>query len=152
MALPLFDRDILIVSDECARNGGEDWPKLSWVVDMREETNLVPIGTLPMPDLEEFGTRGGQFGAHNLHENRSGPSFKSSNTVFATLFNAGVRVYNMNNPFKPQEIAYFISEDPENSRVNCAQINDVYVDENEIVYCVDRFSGGLYCLEMEVDI
>jgi hypothetical protein len=68
------------------------------------------------------------------------------------LFDAGVRGYNMNNPFKPQEIAYFIPEDPENSRVNCAQINYVYVDENEIVYCVDRFSGGLYSLEMEVDI
>jgi hypothetical protein len=151
-ALPLFDKEILIVSDECVRNGGEDWPKLNWVVDMREESNLVPIGTLPMPDLEEFGQRGGRFGAHNLHENRQGPSFRSTNTVFATLFNAGVRVYNMDNPFKPEEIAHFIPEDPANSRVNCAQINDVFVDENEIVYCVDRFSGGLYCLEMEVDI
>jgi hypothetical protein len=51
-ALPLFDRDIFIVSDERARNGGKDWPKLNWVVDMREETDLVPIGTLPMPELE----------------------------------------------------------------------------------------------------
>jgi hypothetical protein len=151
-ALPLFDKDILIVSDECNRDGGEDWPKMNWVVDMREETNLVPIGTLPMPDLEEFGRRGGRFGAHNLHENRTGPSFRSSKTVFATLFNAGLRAYDLSNPFAPQEIAHFIPEDPANSRVNCAQINDVFVDENQIVYCVDRFSGGLYCLEMEIDI
>ena len=151
-ALPLFDKDILIVSDECNRDGGEDWPKMNWVVDMREETNLVPIGTLPMPDLEEFGRRGGRFGAHNLHENRTGPSFRSSKTVFATLFNAGLRVYDLSDPFAPQEIAHFIPEDPANSRVNCAQINDVFVDENQIVYCVDRFSGGLYCLEMEIDI
>ncbi len=151
-ALPLFDKDILIVSDECNRDGGEDWPKMNWVVDMRMETNLVPIGTLPMPDLEEFGRRGGRFGAHNLHENRTGPSFRSSKTVFATLFNAGLRAYDLSNPFAPQEIAYFIPDDPANSRVNCAQINDVFVDENQIVYCVDRFSGGLYCLEMEIDI
>jgi hypothetical protein len=29
------------------------------------------------------------------------------------------------------------------------QLNDVFVDEREIVYTVDRFSGGLYILEME---
>jgi hypothetical protein len=151
-ALPLLDKDLLIVSDECNKNGGEDWPKLNWVVDMREETNLVPISTFPMPDFEEFGRRGGRFGAHNLHENRPGPSFKSSKTIFATLFNAGVRAYDISDPFIPVETAHFIPEDPEKSRANCAQINDVFVDDNQIVYCVDRFSGGLYCLEMEIDI
>jgi hypothetical protein len=25
----------------------------------------------------------------------------------------------------------------------------VFVDEREIVYCVDRHIGGLYCLEMD---
>jgi hypothetical protein len=28
------------------------------------------------------------------------------------------------------------------------QLNDVYVDERRIVYTVDRFTGGLYVLEM----
>jgi len=37
---------------------------------------------------------------------------------------------------------------PKGSSVGSANINDVYVDENEIVYAVDRFSGGLYVLEM----
>ena len=30
------------------------------------------------------------------------------------------------------------------------QINDVYVDENRLVYTVDRFTGGMYILEMNV--
>ena len=34
--LPLFDRGLLIVSDECIKNEGADWPKLVWVVDARE--------------------------------------------------------------------------------------------------------------------
>jgi len=25
----------------------------------------------------------------------------------------------------------------------------VFVDEREVVYCVDRHIGGLYCLEMD---
>jgi hypothetical protein len=34
--------------------------------------------------------------------------------------------------------------------VGAIQINDVYVDENAIVYAVDRHTGGLYVLEMRI--
>ena len=43
--LPLFKRSLLIVSDECVRDDGADWPKLVRMVDARVETNLVPIST-----------------------------------------------------------------------------------------------------------
>ena len=46
--LPLFDRGLLIVSDEAIADGGRDWPKLVWVVDARDESNLVPIATCPV--------------------------------------------------------------------------------------------------------
>ena len=32
--------------------------------------------------------------------------------------------------------------------MKAAMINDVYVDENRLVYAVDRFAGGLYVLEL----
>ena len=38
---------------------------------------------------------------------------------------------------------------PKGSPAGAVQINDVFVDEREIVYTVDRFSGGLYTLEMD---
>ena len=41
---------LLIVSDECTKDDGEDWPKPTWVFDIREEKNPVPIATLPLPD------------------------------------------------------------------------------------------------------
>jgi hypothetical protein len=110
----------------------------------------VPISTLPLPPIEEFRNRGGRFGAHNLHENRPGPAFRSDDLVFGTFFNGGVRVFDMANPFQPEEVAYFIPPKPDNSIVDAVQINDVYVDENRIVYCVDRHAGGLYILELEV--
>lgn len=147
--LPLFDRDLIVVTDECVRNAGADWPKLTWVVDARDETNLVPISTLPMPDYDSYVNRGGRFGSHNMHENRPGPAFRSSEIIFATFFNAGVRAYDLSNPYQPKEIAYYVPEDPMGSRAGVAQINDVYVDENRIVYTVDRFAGGLYILEMD---
>jgi hypothetical protein len=149
-ALPLFSRDLMIVTDESIRDNAEDWPKLAWVVDIRKEDNPVPISTLPLPPIEEFRNRGGRFGAHNLHENRPGPAFRSDDLVFGTFFNGGVRVFDMANPFQPEEVAYFIPPKPDNSIVDAVQINDVYVDENRIVYCVDRHAGGLYILELEV--
>ena len=47
----------------------------------REETNLVPIATLPLPPAETFIKRGGRFGAHNLHENLPGPCSCRSETT-----------------------------------------------------------------------
>jgi hypothetical protein len=146
--MPLFSRDLLLVTDECVRDNGADWPKLSWVLDAREETNLVPISTLPLPPVEEFSPRGGRYGSHNLHENRPGDtSFRSDNLIFGCFFSGGVRAYDLSNPLQPREIAHFVPEVPTGSRVSSAQINDVYVDENGIVYAGERHTGGLYILE-----
>lgn len=148
--LPLFDRDLLLVTDESVRDNGADWPKLTWIVDARQENNLVPIATLPMPPVAEFGPRGGRFGSHNLHENRPGPAFRSDTIIFAAIFSGGVRVYDIADPLQPREIAHFVPPRPEGSPVGSAQINDVYVDERGIVYAVDRFTGGLYTLEVDL--
>jgi len=147
--LPLFDRDLLVVSDECVKDDGFDWPKLVWVVDAREETNPVPISTLPTAPHNVFAHRGGRFGAHNLHENLPVPtSWRSEQMVIGTFFNAGVRAYDIANPYQPQEVAYFVPAAPTLSRAGAIQLNDVYVDDRRTVYTVDRFVGGLYILEM----
>ena len=149
--LPLFDRDLWIVSDECVQDNGADWPKLVWVIDSRNEKNPVPIGTFPSPPVEVFAKRGGRFGAHNLHENLPIPtSFKSDTLIIGTFFNGGVRVFDTSNPYQVQEVAYFVPGAPKLSPAGAIQINDVFVDENRIVYAQDRFGGGLYILEMTI--
>jgi len=147
--LPLLDRGLLIVSDEAIADGGKDWPKLVWVVDVRDETNPVPIATCPSPPVEEFAGRGGRYGAHNLHENRpAAGAWVSETIVVGTFFNGGVRAYDLSNPFRPEEVAYYVPAAPAGSRAGAAQINDVFVDERGIVYAVDRLTGGLYVLEL----
>jgi hypothetical protein len=149
--LPLFDRNLWIVSDECVMDDGADWPKLVWMLDARSEANPVPIGTFPMPPVEVFGRRGGRYGAHNLHENLPVPgSFRSDTIIIGTFFNGGVRVYDTKDPYRVEEIAYFVPGAPKLSPAGAVQINDVFVDERQVVYAVDRFTGGLYTLEMTI--
>ncbi|WP_198349186.1 MULTISPECIES: LVIVD repeat-containing protein [Ramlibacter] len=149
--LPLFERNLWIVSDECVMDDGADWPKLVWVLDARSEANPVPIGTFPMPPVEVFGRRGGRYGAHNLHENLPGPaSFRSDTIIVGSFFNGGVRVYDTRDPYRVEEIAYFVPGAPQLSPAGAVQLNDVFVDERQVVYTVDRFTGGLYTLEMTI--
>ncbi|MFQ5879359.1 MAG: LVIVD repeat-containing protein, partial [Dehalococcoidia bacterium] len=150
-AMPLFDRGLLVVTDEATRDHGEDWPKLVWIMDIREERNPVIISTCPLPPVEEFSQRGGRFGTHNVHENIPLPiSWVSDRYIVGAFFNAGVRVFDLANPFRPEEVAHFVPPAPPNSPVGAIQMNDVYVDERGLVYAIDRFTGGLYIMEMSL--
>ena len=149
--LPLFDRGLWVVSDECVQDDGKDWPKLVWMVDARSDANPVPISTFPAPPYDAFAKRGGRFGAHNLHENLPLPiSFQSDTLTIGTFFNAGVRVYDTSNPYQVEEVAYFVPGTPRLAPAGAIQLNDVFVDDRKLVYTVDRFGGGLYILEMNL--
>jgi hypothetical protein len=148
--LPLFERNLLVVTDESTVDDAGDWPKLIWVLDAREEKNPVPISTCPLPDPAHFKTRGGRFGAHNIFENTPSPNaWHSEDIILGTFFNGGLRAYDISNPYQPKEVATFVPPGPPLSAVKSIQLNDVFVDERAIVYTMDRFSGGLYILEMD---
>ena len=149
--LPLFGRDLLVVTDESIQDNGADWPKLVWLIDARDEKNLVSISTLPVTGVKPLLHAGGRCGAHNLHENPpSKAAWRSEDYVLGTFFNAGVRVYDVRDPFQPKEVAWYIPPKPEGSSRPTAQINDVFVDDRGIVFAVDRHAGGLYALEMKL--
>jgi hypothetical protein len=147
--LPLFERNLMIVSDEAIRANAADWPKLVWVLDVREERKPTTIATCPMPPLKTFSKRGGRFGAHNLHENRPGHWY-SEKIIVGTFFNGGVRAFDVSDPFRPVDAAWFVPPAPRKSPVKAIQINDVLIDERGLVYAVDRMVGGVYILEMKV--
>ena len=69
--------------------------------------------------------------------------------MFGTFFNAGVRAYDVRNPFQPVEVASFVPPAPPGSATGAIQMNDVYVSSDGIVYAVDRGGGGLYLLQFE---
>jgi hypothetical protein len=152
---PLWGRGLAVVSDEAVQDGCTDAPKLIWLVDIREETSPLIIGTAPLPDnVAALCTRGGRFGAHNLHPAfPDGVSAQLKNTFVGTFFNGGVRIYRLIDPAlagaPPQiaEIGYFIPAAPARNPGKTAQINHVIVDEKGLIYADDRVTGGLYILK-----
>jgi hypothetical protein len=148
-ALPLPDRDLLLVADQALLDECADQIKYTWVFDVREKQNPVSIATFPTPSERDYCKVGGEFGPHNLHENRKG-TFQSSETIFATYSNAGVRAFSIKNPFRPEEIGYFVPpEYPTSSRPDGLRVvssTDVFVDQRGLMYVTDS-NAGLDILE-----
>lgn len=146
--LPLPGRDVVVVTDEAITNECEGDPHMVRVVDIADEANPKVVSICPVPE-GDFCDRGLRFGAHCLHENRPG-SYRSAEVVFATYFNGGLRVYDIAEPVSPKEIAHWIPECPPGQEA--AQINDVWVGENLLVYATDRVNGGVYVLEPDAEL
>ena len=147
--LPLLSRGLLAVTDEATMDGGADWPKPLWLVDVSFETNPTILGTAPLP-FEELRPRGGRVGAHNLHENDpTEVAWRSDDVVVGAFFNGGVRAYDVRDPFRPREVGHLVPAAPPGSPAGAAQINDVFVDERRLIYAVDRFAGGLYVIDAD---
>jgi hypothetical protein len=96
-------------------------------------------------------SKGGHFGPHNIHENRPG-SFVSSEMIFATYQNAGVRVFDIRDPHQPKETAAWVPPAPPRmmdtrpNRARVIQSADVFVDAAGLIYATD-YNAGLFILE-----
>ncbi|CAN7462810.1 hypothetical protein LJR029_000678 [Caballeronia sp. LjRoot29] len=151
--LPLPERDLLVVLDEAVLDHQEDGEKFIWLFDVREQSNPVSISTFPSPSEIGYRQKPGHFGPHNLHENRPS-SFVSSRLIFATYQNAGVRVFDISDPYRPVEVGAFVPPQPAQlmdhrpNRPNVIQSSDVFVDAEGLVYSTD-YNGGLYILEFQ---
>ena len=150
-ALPLPDRDLLIVADEAVADSEEDGRKHTWVFDIREPSNPISIATFPTPTEADYRAKGAHFGPHNLHENRPG-SFVSSTLIFATWQNAGVRAFDIADPFAPKEVGAFVPAAPTRmvdrrpGRPKVIQSADVFVDAGGLIYVTD-YNAGLSIIE-----
>jgi hypothetical protein len=72
--------------------------------------------------------------------------------VFIAYFNAGVRVVDIRDPFRPEEVGFFIPKTTKNTEPidgkTAIQTNNVEVDDRGLVYIVDRANTGLHILEL----
>lgn len=146
--LPLTSRGLVAVTDESTFNDCKGPPHMIRIVDVSEERAPEVRSVCPTPG-EEFCLRGLRYGAHCLHENWPN-SYRSETILFATYFNAGLRVYDIEDPDHPEEVAHYIPQCPPGQ--DAIQVNDVYVDEDLHVYITDRVGGGVYVLEPDGEL
>jgi hypothetical protein len=153
---PFFNRGLAVISDESTQDACKDAPRTMWLVDIRVESNPLILATAPLhPTDGERCTAGGRFGAHNIHPNAPGPgSIRLRNTVVASWFNGGVRIFRVTDdaagiaglPPHLEEIAFYIPAAISGNPGNAPQINHAIVDDRGLIYANDRFNGGLYIL------
>ena len=149
--LPIPERNLLVVADEAVLDKCQDGIKFIWLFDIREPLNPVSISTFPTPSDADYVNKGAHFGPHNIYENRP-DGLVSSDTIFATYQNAGVRVFDISNEYRVEEVAAFVPPEPRTladkrpNRQKIIQSCDVWVSKEGLVYSND-FNGGLYILE-----
>lgn len=151
--LPIPSRDLLVLGDEPTYDNCKEGIRHIWLYDVRDPSHPVVVSKFPLPTEADYCAKGGAFGPHNLHEMRPG-SFQSSRLVFATYYNAGVRVYDIEDASQPQEVGYWVPPNPSrmiDPRPNKAQVPttmDCYVDPTGLMYLTDQ-NDGLYILQYE---
>jgi hypothetical protein len=133
-----------VITEEATAAECQETRRRMRVVDIRDETRPRVIGLFPEPQ-GDFCKRGLRFGPHNVHENRPG-TLVSDQIIYATYFNAGLRVYDIGSSEAPKEIAYYIPRTPDGQAA--VQTNDVFVEANGLIYISDRVNGGVDILEM----
>ncbi len=148
-ALPLPDRDLLVVLDEAVLDNQEDGEKLIWLFDIREPSNPVSISTFPQP-MKPTTWRKGAFRPHNLHENR--PGLCQLDADFCHLSERGragiltfpIRIDRWKRCAGARRAGENDGHAAESPQV--IQSCDVFVDAQGIIYSTD-YNGGLSVIE-----
>jgi hypothetical protein len=151
-------RDFLVVVNENNVTVCNEPRQMAFFIDITDERR--PLGVASYDVLESSGgfcARGGRFGAHASNESTAPVYYRK--LMFFSWFNAGVRVVDVRDPYRPREVGYYIPARTPNTDLRCAdekaktgcvpviQINNVEVDERGYVYAVDRANSGLFVLE-----
>jgi len=158
--IPFPKRKIAVVNNEAIGEGGSASEPLNYavIVDIADETKPRVISWLPVPapppgaPYRNFGEKGGRFGPHNQHHPQGHPDLEArDDRIYLTYFNAGLRVYDIADPYAPREIGYFVPPDPPErlgllpKKLVC-QTEDVLVDRRGYIYITDK-NWGVHILE-----
>jgi len=155
--IPYWDRGLLYVNGEPKiANCGESLAA-NVMVDNSDPTNPYLISVFPVPKppanypWDNFCDRPGRFGPHNTNNEIHNPDVMPPNDlIHLAYFNAGVRVYDISDPYLPQEVGWFLPGDPtepkrsQSGMLPISITQEVLVDTRGNIFAVD--SAGIYVL------
>ena len=154
-------RDFIVAVNESILDECREARQQLWVIDITQENRPFGVANWTVPERQgNFCDRGERFGAHSSNENMTPVFYKK--LLFVSWFSAGVRVLDVRNPYKPEEVAYYIPaitadtkrdptcvrrRDPATCKI-AIQTNNVEVDDRGYIYIVDRADTGLHILDL----
>jgi hypothetical protein len=156
--VPIPSRNLLVANSEAIAEGPEEGLNWTSVIDISDETSPRIMSTFPIPrpspglTYRDYFAKGGRFGPHNQHHGQGNPVLADlRNIIPLAYFNAGLRLFSIENPYLPEEVACFVPEDP-TVRIGTkpasklvTQVEDVVVDARGFIYCCDK-NYGLFIL------
>jgi hypothetical protein len=159
--LPVPERGIAFANSENI-SYGKGPAHHSSIIDISDPANPFLLSLLPEPvppeaaPYDDFTTRGGWSGPHNMNHHLYSPDVQPMNGLFYMAhFNAGLRVYDVTNTRLPRESGYFIPpeprkrygflplprEDEPHDALPVLQTEDVVVDRRGHIYITDKNQG-----------
>jgi hypothetical protein len=162
--VPIPDRRLAIVNSETLAEGTDYRYTFAACVDISDETNPRVISTLPVPRISaqsryaSYVEKGGRFGPHNQHHHQNHPDlWRPSRHVVMTYFTAGLRIFDVQEPMNPVEVAYFVPDNPatrhgprpRDSLVT--HFEDVLVDRRGNIFVSDA-NHGLFVLRYQHEL
>ena len=165
--LPIPGKNLLFAHSEAS---GGDKPDtygctsglpFTGLIDIKDPTKprLVSVFPLPVPPKDvpykDFCDKGGRFGPHNTNLEQHNPDVEKQGDkiVYLTYFNAGLRIFNIEDPRMPKEVGWFIPPTP-TKRLGAVpwklvnQTEVVLVDTRGNVYIDDK-QWGLFVLRYD---
>ena len=160
-------RDLVALISEETDNKCQGSPHFGYLVDATRaigagaasagENHPMVISTMQVQEdsaSPDFCTRGTRFGTHSTNESFYAPYY--GKLLFVAYFDGGLRVFDIRDPYHPQEVAHFIPPVNANTQpttVNGIQFFDVSTDNVELddhglIYIVDRVGGGADILQL----
>jgi hypothetical protein len=125
----------------------------SYMLDITTETKPFPVSVWQVP-VGNFCEKGGRFGPHQSADTVNGTINRFTDKLaWIAYFNAGVRVVDLSNPYRIEEVGYYIPKTNKYShpivkdQKIAIQMNDVDIDHRGLAYASDRVGTGLFILE-----
>lgn len=151
---------VVVANSEALLEGDAESLNYTVAIDVSHPDRPRIVSWLPTPvpspatGLTTYAAKGARHGPHNQHHHQGQPCLaRDDRRVYLTHFNGGLRVYDIGEPLRPREVAFYVPADPVVRRgpkpeeALVTQFEDVIVDVRGYIYCTDK-NHGLFALRM----